>query len=305
MIMGGVMDLRRWAVVAAAVVFAVSASGCTQDEALPSNVSNKPLRAKDFDRSPTPKTGQRKERFHRKADATEVNTWFPLVPGLQVVKDGHVNVGDRRLTHRIVYTITDATKMINGVRATAVLDQDFNGGELAEQALDFVAQDEKGNVWYLGSYTEAYEGGQFVNATDAWLANVNGAKAGILMPAHPKKGHSFLQATVPGEGPAVAQVVKTGARQCVPFKCYSDVVVLQEGPTGGGEYKYLAPGVGGIKTEPNYSGGEQEVEVLVNVRELSPRGIAEISAEAIRLDRHAREVAATVFARMPPAKRTR
>jgi hypothetical protein len=301
-----VTHIRGWAVLAATVALAASVSACTRgDEAdLPSNVSDKPLRAKDFDRSPTPKSASPKKDDKRTADATEGNPWFPIQPGLQVVKDGHVNVGDRRLTHRIVYTITDATKMINGVRATVALDQDFNGGELAEQALDFVAQDKKGNVWYLGSYTETYEGGQFVNATDAWLAGVNGAKAGVLMEAHPKKGDSFLQATVPGEGSAIAQVVKTGSSKCVPFKCYEDVVVLQEGAPGGGEYKYFAPGVGGIKTEPNYSGGDQEVELLINVRELSSGGLAEMSAEALRLDRHAQQVTAEVFGGAPRAKRT-
>jgi len=65
-------------------------------------------------------------------------------------------------------------------------------------------------VVYLGSYTEAYEGGQFVNSTDAWLSGINGGKSGILVPGHPQVGPSFTQALVPGEGPATARVVKTG-----------------------------------------------------------------------------------------------
>ncbi len=68
------------------------------------------------------------------------------------------------------------------------MDQDFNGGQIAEQALDYMAEDKQGNVWSLGSYTESYEGGQFVNATDAWLAGVSGATPGILMLADPQPG---------------------------------------------------------------------------------------------------------------------
>jgi hypothetical protein len=144
-----------------------------------------------------------------------------------------------------------------------VLDQDFNGGQLAEQALDFVAEDKHGNIWYLGSYTEAYQGGQFAYATDGWLAGVNGSQAGILMEALPNTGLSYIESNALGEGPAPRQVIKTGQSKCVPFKCYKGVLVVQEGSTGV-EYKYYARGVGQILTEPHYSGGKQETELLVN-----------------------------------------
>jgi len=65
-----------------------------------------------------------------------------------------VNVGHRPLVHRRVSTVTDVTKRIDGVWAVVVLDQDLNGGQLAEQALDYLAEDRQGNVWSLGSYTE-------------------------------------------------------------------------------------------------------------------------------------------------------
>jgi hypothetical protein len=230
------------------------------------------------------------------------NKWFPLKPGYQTIRNGGVSRGSRRIPHIRVLTVTDVTKRINGVRAVAVLDQDFDGGQLAEQALDYLAEDKQGNVWYLGSYTESYEGGQFVNAEDGWLAGVNGAKAGILMQAHPRTGTpSYYQAQVPGVESPTARVVKTGQSVCVPIKCYKRVLVIEE---GGSEYKYYAFNVGHIRTEPRYSGGEQETEALVNLKLLSPRGLAEISAEALKLDRHARVTTNDVFGRSPAAKRT-
>jgi hypothetical protein len=236
--------------------------------------------------------------------ARNANKWFPLEPGTQVVKLGHLNRGHRRLTHRIVYTVTDVSKRINGVRTVAVLDQDIDAGQIAEQALDYVAEDRRGTVWYLGSYTEAYEGGQFVNAADAWLAGVKGAEPGILMQARPRKGTPpYVQAKVPGDEPDIAEVVKTGQSNCVPFKCYKNVLVIQEGGQGG-EYKYYAPGVGGIRTEPRYKGGEQEVEELVNFTQLSPRALAELSAEVLKLDKHARTTAQDTFGSSSPAKRS-
>jgi hypothetical protein len=236
--------------------------------------------------------------------ARGANRWDPIVPGRQSVREGRLNVGHRRLVHRRVYTITNVSKAINGVRTVAVLDQDFNGGQLAEQALDYLAEDRAGNVWYLGSYTETYEGGQFVNATDGWLAGVKHARAGILMKAHPKTGASYYESKALGESASPAQVIKTGASKCVPFKCFKDVVIIQEGggSGNGAEWKYYAPGVGGILTEPHYQGGEQETEPLINATQLSPRGLAEISAEALKVDRHARVVAPDVFGNSKPAK---
>jgi hypothetical protein len=227
------------------------------------------------------------------------NQWFPLTPGYQSVREGGVNKGSRRLPHRRVYTVTNMSKVIDGVKTVLVLDQDFDGGELAEQAIDYLAEDNQGNVWYLGSYTEAYEGGQFVQANDAWLAGVNGGKAGVLMMTNPTTDTpKYAQATVPGEGTAKAQVVKTGESVCVPFNCYQGVLVIDE---DGSELTYYASGVGGIKLEPK-SGDPQETEQLINLTQLSTEGLNELSAEAKMLDDRAHDEKADVFGSSAPAQ---
>ncbi len=232
---------------------------------------------------------------------SSVNQWFPLKPGYQSVREGGLDRGHRRLIHRRVYTVTNVTKEVAGVRAVLILDQDIDGGEVAEQALDLVAEDLNGNVWYLGSYTETYEGGEYINATDGWLAGVRGAKPGVLMLAAPVVGSpKYSQATVPGEGSATAKVSKTGQQKCVPFKCYTDVLVIQEG----GENVYYAPGVGSIKTEPRKKGGENETEDLINLTQLTAKGLEEFNTEAIKLDEHARKTTERVFGGSPRAKLT-
>ena len=231
---------------------------------------------------------------------TDVNPLVPMVPGIQAVMKGFVNVGGRRLPHVRVTTITDVTKMVDGVPSVLVLDQDFDGGQLSEQAVDYLAEDEGGNVWYVGSYTEAYEGGQFLNAEDAWLAGVNGAVPGLYFPANPKAGSPpFDQVKIPGGELSTAQVVKVGEHTCVPFKCYAGVVVILE---QGAENKYWAPGVGAILTEP-LSGDAQETEELVNITQLSAKALGELSAEAVRLDRGAAAHVPSVFQGSKPAKR--
>ena len=236
-----------------------------------------------------------------------VTKWLPLRGGTQWVREGLTDVGTRRTPHRVVSTVTDVSREIEGVRTVALLDQDFDGGQLAQQSLDYLARDDQGNIWYLGSYTEEYEGGEFVTATDAWLAGVKGAKAGILMQADPRTGTPpYFVAQPPGgdEEEDVAQVVESGQSQCVPFKCYKDVLVIREGKAAApdNEFKYYAPGVGQILNTPRSASAHRDVEKLINLTELSPRGLAEVSAEALQLDKHAKVVAGDVFGDAPPAK---
>jgi hypothetical protein len=142
-----------------------------------------------------------------------------------------------------------------------------------------------------------------VNASDAWLAGVRGATPGVAMMADPKPGTApYPQARIPGHDLLTAQVAKLGVRKCVPFCCFADVLTILE---GGSELKYCASGVGPIATEPDYSGGEQEKEALVNLVQLTPQGLAEASREALWLDEHARGTAKAVFAGSAPARRTR
>ncbi len=59
-----------------------------------------------------------------------------------------------------MFTVTDLTKVVNGVRAVVVWDRDYASGELQETELAFFAQDNDGNVWHLGEYPEEYETGK-------------------------------------------------------------------------------------------------------------------------------------------------
>jgi hypothetical protein len=226
------------------------------------------------------------------------NSWYPLVPGTQTLRDGSITRGSRKLKHQLRVTVTDVTKEINGVRTVLVLDQDIDAGQVGETSVDYLAQDKNGNVWYLGSYTEIYEGGQFVNAPDAWLAGENDSRPGIWMLADPKKGMKFVQAAT-AEETIRAEVADVRERKCVPFKCFQALAILEDGS----EFKYFAQGVGHIATEPNYSGGEQEIEELINVVKLTPKGLAEMSAEALKLDKRASKEAKSVFGNSDPAQR--
>ncbi|MBA2513316.1 MAG: hypothetical protein H0V26_03165, partial [Solirubrobacterales bacterium] len=120
--------------------------------------------------------------------ATGANHYLPLKPGTQSVREGATSVGSRRVPHQVTTTVTDVYREINGVRTVAVLDHEIDAGQVSQESLDYLAEDEDGNLWYLGGYTEEFQGGRYVSALDAWLAGVKGAKAGLLVQAEPRAG---------------------------------------------------------------------------------------------------------------------
>ncbi len=239
------------------------------------------------------------------ADSTTIdNEWWPLKPGTRFEWRGYTEEAEgERIAHRIVFTVTDLTKEIDGVRTLIGWDRDFSDGELVEGELIFLAQDKNGNVWHFGQYSETYEDGEFVGGS-AWLVgNLEGAKAGILMKAEPRLGapaYSQGFAPPPYFWDDHAKVDKTGQRTCVPAGCFEDVLVTDEfEPTkpGAHQLKYYARGVGNVRTGWRGSDADREVLVLEKVVRLSGDALAKARAEALKL-----EARASVYGRTPPAE---
>jgi hypothetical protein len=276
-------------------------SGTTPDEtggtgtAAGRGVSAKEVTDRDFDRG----------NFTNGARID--NKWSPLVPGTQFVLVGRADRGQGRRPHRVVLTVTDLTKVIDGVRSRVLWDRDYNQGRLVEGELAFHAQDDDGNVWNLGEYPEEYERGRFAGAPDTWMAGVARARAGILMRATPRAGtSSYLQGWAPEIDFADrARVSRTGQRNCVPLRCYRNVLVIDEwnpSEPGAIQSKYYAPGVGNIRAGAE-GGKEREGLVLVRVAHLEPRAMSRVRREALKLERRAYAVSKSVYARTPPVRR--
>jgi hypothetical protein len=237
------------------------------------------------------------------------NAWFPLRPGTQFVYDGRVEQAGGGYSHRVVTTVTDLTKVVDGVRTVVILDRDLNGDRIDEQEITFQAQDDDGNVWNLGEYPEEYENGKLTGAPSTWISGLGRARAGILMRTAPKVGQStYLQ----GSDPEVefrdrAKVERLGQRRCVPHKCYSRLLTIDESspldPSDGHQLKYYARGIGNVLVEPR-GGVEQETLVLVEVKHLSAAELAEARSIALELDKRAYTVAADVYRSTPHAERT-
>jgi hypothetical protein len=235
------------------------------------------------------------------------NQWNPLTPGTRFIYEGRSNRGHGRRPHRVIFTVTDLTKVIDGVRTRVLWDQDINNGELQEAELAFQAQDDDGNVWLLGEYPEEYEDGT-ISAPSTWLAGLEGARPGVLMRADPRVGTpSYLQGWAPRiEFGDRAKVQSTGVQACVPVGCYRNVLVTDETnplePNDGHQRKYYASGVGNIRAAPGPGGKEREVLVLVDVQHLSRQALAKARQEALKLDRRAYRTRRNLYRHTPPAE---
>jgi len=232
------------------------------------------------------------------------NKWFPLQPGMQLIYEGFTREENTRVPHRVVQTVTDLTKVVNGVRAVVVWDVDHKDGELQESEIVFFAQDKDGNVWQLGELVEIYEEGDFVGA-HAWIAGLEGASAGIMMKADPQPGTpSYSQGYAP---PPInwsdrAKVDQVGQKTCVPAGCYKDVLVIAESSTKEGpdalQLKYYAPSVGYIRV--GWKGKREKLRETLELREvvkLTPDALAKARAEALAIERRA-----YLYSRTPPAE---
>ena len=237
------------------------------------------------------------------------NKWFPLKPGAHSVFEGSAFDDGQRISRRVVSTVTDLSKEINGVNTVVVWERDYTEGEEVEAELAFFAQDNYGNVWHMGEYPEEYENGEFDKAP-GWLAGSKGASAGIAMRAEPRlKTPSYAQGYAPPPINWVdrGRVYEVGQKSCVPVDCYDEVLVIEEferNKPGAYQLKYYAPGVGDIRV--GWRGPEEEEKEgleLVKDVSLSPQGVAKARAGALELEKHAYEIK-EYFGKTQPAKPT-
>jgi hypothetical protein len=238
---------------------------------------------------------------------TSTNTFHPLRPGTQWVRGGTTEVGHRKVPHQVISTMTDVTRVIDGVTAVAMLDQSTDSGETSQVGFDWFGLDKAGNVWILGGYTEDYEGGRYTNTEDAWLGAATGGDPGVLLPGHVdmKTPRWFEGSVVKGEAGSAGEPAEVGTKRCVKFGCFDNVLVVREGEAAAidNELKYYAPGVGLVDNVPHGASLHQDTFQLLNVVTLSPQGLGEASQIVLDLEAHGRTTSPKVYGSAPPARR--
>ncbi len=183
------------------------------------------------------------------------NVYWPMRPGSRwVYREGKA---------RVEVTVTDETKRIIGIDARVVHDVLTEDGEVKEDTFDWYAQDESGNIWYLGESTKEFEDGK-VSTEGSWEAGVDGAQPGVLIPGKPKAGLSYRQEHYEGQAEDLAEVLSVDARARVPVGSFEQLLLTKEyTPLEPGvvEHKFYAMGVGPILAV-TVSGGSGREELV-------------------------------------------
>jgi hypothetical protein len=194
-------------------------------------------------------------------DQPVANPYFPLEAGTVFHYRGSE---DGKVLHERM-TVTDRTKVIQGIATTVVRDLLFSHGHLAEKTSDWYAADNDGNVWYFGEATATYDAhGHVLSTEGSWEAGVDGAVAGTIMPANPHPTDAYRQEFYRGQAEDQAWIVQRGVRLRVPYGRVRNVVRTFEWTRLEPHVvsaKFYAPGLG-IVVERDVAGGDEFVELV-------------------------------------------
>jgi hypothetical protein len=189
------------------------------------------------------------------------NPYWPMSPGSTWV---YRETDAEGAVQRVEVTVTDRTKTILGIEATVVHDVVTEDGELIEDTFDWYAQDTAGNVWYLGETTKEFDNGKVSTTKGSWEAGVDGAQAGIIVPADPEVGMTYRQEYYAGEAEDEGEVLSLDERAEVPFGSFANLLMTKDTtPLEPDilEHKFYAEGVGPILAL-GLSGGVSREELL-------------------------------------------
>jgi hypothetical protein len=190
------------------------------------------------------------------------NPWFPLIPGAQWVYESE--------SETITVTVTDRTKLIDGVICLVATDVVEEDGQPIEITDDWFAQDLDGNVWYCGEIAqnfELFEGdepeeAELVDIDGSWKAGREGARPGIIMLAAPQVGDVYREEFALGEAEDLAAVVDLAGDESAPAAACAGACVVTRNfspfEPGIEEFKSYAPGVG-LVVEIDADGGRVEL----------------------------------------------
>jgi hypothetical protein len=180
--------------------------------------------------------------------STGRNPYFILEPGYELIFEG---IDEDGTEIRLVITVLDETKVVNGVETRVVRERETEDDELIEVSRNYFAICKPSNsVFYFGEDVNIYEDGQIVSHEGAWHAGVNGAREGIIMPGTVLIGARYFQEMAPDVALDRAEIVKLDATIETPFRTFTNALFTRETTPlepGSVSLKYYAPGIGLVK----------------------------------------------------------
>ena len=175
--------------------------------------------------------------------STGRNPYFILEPGYQMVYE--------RGKERLVITVLDETKLVDGVETRVVEERETKDGKLVEISRNYFAISKGAkNVYYFGEDVDIYKNGKVVSHESAWLAGVKGAKFGLMMPGKVTLKERYYQEMAPGVAMDRVEVVSLSETVKTPAGEFKNCLKLEETTPlepGVKDYKYFAAGIGMVQ----------------------------------------------------------
>ncbi|MBA2632362.1 MAG: hypothetical protein H0U86_05100 [Chloroflexi bacterium] len=171
-----------------------------------------------------------------------INRFFPMNVGTQWEYEGEEEEG----TLRLLVTVLDETRVVDGVTTRVIEEREFLDDELFEVSWNYHATRPDGTVCYFGEDVDIFEDGEIVH-DGAWCSqdNPDVNKPGIFMPADPQPGMKFQAEVAPGVAEDEVKIIGQG-KVTVPFGSFTETIRFREFNPLDGEkdYKVYAAGVG-------------------------------------------------------------
>ena len=188
------------------------------------------------------------------------NPYFPLYAGDVRTYEVFEN-GERTETVTVEVLSPDqpeGNKTVNGVPVVVQRDRVRDAdGLIIEDTYDWFAQDDEGNVWYLGENVTNYvydDKGALLSTNNggSFEWGIDGAQPGIQMPARPRIGDSYRQEFYAGHAEDIAAVVDRDIDVDVLGNTYPTLKTEDWNPLDAGasrEFKFYASSVGTVREE--------------------------------------------------------
>lgn len=168
------------------------------------------------------------------------NPYFPIQVGNQWEYEGEEDGESLRL----LITILNLTKVIDGVTTRVLEEREWVDDELLEVSWNYYVETADGTVCYYGEDVDIFEDEEIVH-DGAWCADEAGNLPGIIMPADPQPGMKYDNESAPGIAEDHAKIVGIGP-VTVPAGRYTETIRIEETtPLEAGKgYKVFAAGTG-------------------------------------------------------------
>jgi len=172
--------------------------------------------------------------------STGRNNFFILEPGYQLVLE--------KDKERLVVTVLNETKKVDGVETRIVEERETNDGQLIEVSRNYFAISKRtGSVYYFGEDVDMDKNGKVVAHEGSWLSGVDGARFGLMMPAVPLLGARFQQEVAPTVALDRAEIVSVTDTLTTPAGEFKNCLKTKETTPlepDALEHKRYAPGIG-------------------------------------------------------------